>query len=191
VFLNASRVAARLSQQQQTSILEIGLGTGLNFLLTADLALKHGTLLDYTAFEFDPVTTTQFNDLGYPSLLNSPEPCVMVQQALNTATTTVEIQNGLIRLTVQKTDVIGVTLQNQAYDAVYLDAFSPSTNSDCWTRDMLQRYFTALKNGGRLSTYSSQGSVRRALLATGFDVEKLPGPPGKREFLVATRPQTD
>jgi len=45
----------------------------------------------------------------------------------------------------------------------------------------------ALKRGGILVTYSAKGSVRRALQAVGFRVERLPGPPGKREMLRATK----
>jgi tRNA U34 5-methylaminomethyl-2-thiouridine-forming methyltransferase MnmC len=43
----------------------------------------------------------------------------------------------------------------------------------------------ALKPNGVLVTYSAKGSVRRAMQAVGFLVEKLPGPPGKREMLRA------
>jgi len=56
VFLDSSGTATRLRERQKTDILEIGLGAGLNFLLTADLALKHGTQLNYTAFEFAPLS---------------------------------------------------------------------------------------------------------------------------------------
>ena len=40
---------------------------------------------------------------------------------------------------------------------------------------------------GVFTTYSCKGVVRRALLEVGFDVEKIPGPPGKREMLRAVK----
>ena len=48
--------------------------------------------------------------------------------------------------------------------------------------------YTALKPNGVLTTYAAKGSVRRAMQAVGFKVERLPGPPGKREMLRATKP---
>jgi tRNA U34 5-methylaminomethyl-2-thiouridine-forming methyltransferase MnmC len=47
--------------------------------------------------------------------------------------------------------------------------------------------FKALKKNGVLVTYSAKGSVRRAMQAVGFAVERLPGPPGKREMLRALK----
>ena len=48
--------------------------------------------------------------------------------------------------------------------------------------------FDALKTHGVLVTYAAKGSVRRAMQAVGFVVERLEGPPGKREMLRATKP---
>jgi len=47
--------------------------------------------------------------------------------------------------------------------------------------------YEALKNQGVLVTYSAKGSVRRAMQDVGFTVERLEGPPGKREMLRATK----
>lgn len=47
--------------------------------------------------------------------------------------------------------------------------------------------YTSLKVNGILVTYSAKGSVRRAMLEVGFKVERLDGPPGKREMLRATK----
>ena len=44
-----------------------------------------------------------------------------------------------------------------------------------------------LGSGGKLVTYSAKGSVRRAMQTVGFTVERLSGPPGKREMLRATK----
>ena len=73
------------------------------------------------------------------------------------------------------------------YDAVYLDAFSPNVNAECWTPAMFGKLFDALVPGGLLVSYCVKGDVRRGLQAVGFQVEKRPGPPGKRETLVARK----
>ena len=47
--------------------------------------------------------------------------------------------------------------------------------------------YQALRQNGILVTYAAKGSVRRAMQAVGFTVERLPGPPGKREMLRAKK----
>ena len=77
--------------------------------------------------------------------------------------------------------------ENQ-YDVVFYDAFGPPTQPEMWTPDIFQRLYSALKPGGIFVTYCAKGQVRRDLQAAGFTVERLPGPPGKREMLRATKP---
>ena len=74
----------------------------------------------------------------------------------------------------------------QRYDAIYLDAFSPDVNPECWTEAFFHKLSPLLATQGRLATYCVKGSVRRALGAAGFTVTKYPGPTGKREVLFAT-----
>ena len=77
--------------------------------------------------------------------------------------------------------------ENQ-YDVVFYDAFGPPTQPEMWTPDIFQRMFDALTPGGILVTYCAKGQVRRDMQSAGFNVERLPGPPGKREMLRATKP---
>ena len=85
------------------------------------------------------------------------------------------------------------TLENavfppEKYNVIYFDAFSPEAQPELWNADIFTKLFATLKKGGVMTTYSCKGSVKRALKAAGFSIEKLPGPPGKREFLRATKP---
>lgn len=74
-----------------------------------------------------------------------------------------------------------------AFNLIYFDAFGARVQPELWTEEIFQKMYTALKTNGVLVTYSAKGSVRRALQTVGFLVEKLPGPPGKREMLRATK----
>ncbi len=78
------------------------------------------------------------------------------------------------------------TTHNHPFHAIYLDAFSPDANAECWSPEFMRNLASVLDNAGKLSTYSAKGDVRRAMLAAQLCVEKRPGPPGKREFLVAS-----
>lgn len=78
-----------------------------------------------------------------------------------------------------------IELPQLNFHAIYHNAFSPNANPELWTQDFFAQLFPLLEPGGKLATYSVKGTVRRNLQAVGFKVQKLPGPPGKREMLVA------
>lgn len=189
VFLNASGVTQRLEQQQATRVLEIGFGLGLNFLLTADLALQHGAPLDYHALEHDSAVLQAISSLHYEQHLMNPgllDGLVAGLQDAHHQQDTRICMAPHISLTLHRADAISDTLPPGGFNALYLDAFSPDTNPECWTEAFLARLHAHVLAGGVLTTYSAKGSVRRALIAAGFTVRKIAGPPGKREMLHAT-----
>ena len=75
----------------------------------------------------------------------------------------------------------------ELYELIYFDAFGARVQPELWTEEIFSIMYKALKKNGVLVTYAAKGSVRRAMLANGFQVEKLPGPPGKREMLRAVK----
>ena len=75
----------------------------------------------------------------------------------------------------------------QLFDVVYFDAFSPDAQPELWTEKVFRNVYALMRKGGVLTTYCAKGDVRRAMLAAGFKVEKLQGPPGKRHILRATK----
>ncbi len=77
---------------------------------------------------------------------------------------------------------------SKSYHLIYFDAFGPRVQPELWTVDVFATMYEALFPAGILVTYSAKGSVRRAMQQAGFLVEKLPGPPGKREMLRAVKP---
>jgi len=70
---------------------------------------------------------------------------------------------------------------------IYFDAFGARVQPELWTETIFEIMYKAMKKGGVLVTYSAKGSARRAMQAVGFEVERLEGPPGKREMLRATK----
>ncbi len=188
VFLDASGVAQRLERQQATRVLEIGFGLGLNFLLTADLALQYGTSLDYHALEHDPAVLLAIAALQYDQHLKNPALLDCLVAGLRNAQHQQNISICLgagVSLTLHRADAVSAVLPPGSFDALYLDAFSPDTNPECWTEAFFVKLHSHITPGGILTTYSAKGSVRRALIAAGFTVKKIAGPPGKREMLHA------
>ncbi|HWC53250.1 MAG TPA: MnmC family methyltransferase, partial [Chitinophagaceae bacterium] len=73
------------------------------------------------------------------------------------------------------------------FDLIYFDAFDPNVQPELWTKEIFEKLFSILEPNGILVTYSSKGDVRRALQSAGFNVEKIPGPKGKREMVRAKK----
>ena len=73
------------------------------------------------------------------------------------------------------------------YDIIYFDAFAPMKQPELWTVDVFSKLFNITSINGTLVTYCAKGQVRRDLEHVGYSVERLEGPPGKREMLRATK----
>lgn len=194
VFLDASGAAARLERGCETRVLEVGFGTGLNFFLTADLALRCGAGLEYTALERELLPAELVASLDYAAHLSVPpllERYVVWRGDLpRTANKPYTFSfRSDVRLTLLIGEATEQPLPMAAFHAVYHDAFSPDANPELWDEAFFETLKRALKPNGTLSTYSVKGEVRRRLQRLGFRVDKRPGPPGgKREMLVALNP---
>ena len=189
VYLQNSGIADALRQGQPCRVLEVGFGLGLNFITTAVEALQSGATLHYVALERDLISASVFRALNYGELLPEAHALTdaLAAKLENSMDGNLYFRHGLIELTVLHGDALQAELPGEV-DAVYQDAFSPDTNGELWTTDFLRRLCDALKPGGTLTTYCVKGDVRRALGECGMQVRKLPGPPGKREVLLATKP---
>jgi tRNA U34 5-methylaminomethyl-2-thiouridine-forming methyltransferase MnmC len=69
------------------------------------------------------------------------------------------------------------------FDVVFFDAFSPEKQPEMWSQKMFEKIVTHCNSGAVITTYCAKGIVRRTMQAAGFKMERLPGPPGKREML--------
>jgi tRNA U34 5-methylaminomethyl-2-thiouridine-forming methyltransferase MnmC len=74
------------------------------------------------------------------------------------------------------------------FNLVYYDAFGPPAQPEMWTPELFKKTYSMMSTQGVLVTYCAKGQVRRDLQSCGFLVERLAGPPGKREMIRATKP---
>lgn len=72
-------------------------------------------------------------------------------------------------------------------DLVYFDAFAPDKQPEMWNQEIFNRLYARMTGGGVLTTYCAKGVVRRMMKEAGYSVERIPGPPGKREMLRAIK----
>ena len=186
VFIEAG---LRQFSGRELSILEVGFGTGLNALITLAEAPSLDLKLQYTALETAPVSEAEWQELGYGSALDVGSSALWYE-ALHRCPweEAITLRDGFT-LIKRNTDLRQFVAAAPTFDLIYFDAFGARVQPDLWTQDIFSRMFSALRPGGILVTYSAKGSVRRAMEAVGFHTERLPGPPGKREMLRASKPQ--
>lgn len=190
VFIQAG-LKPLLHRQETIHIFEMGLGTGLNALLTGIEATKHQQKINYRAVEAFPLEKEIAVQLNYCEQLQQPEWVPLFEQLhtvpwnqpaiLNPWFTIQKIHSTLFDLPM----AIGAI--DQPVNLIYYDAFAPNAQSELWTVEVFTKLFDMLAAGGILVTYCSKGDVRRAMQAAGFTVEKIPGPPGKREMVRAAK----
>jgi len=176
-FLNKNKV-------KSINILEIGFGTGLNTFITLIEAQKLNIKIDYCGVEAFPISSDEIKKLNYPDQLNASEELFKKLHYCDWDSS--EKITSDFSVLKQKKTFSEITDKNQ-YHLVYFDAFGARVQPELWTEKIFQKMYDALKEEGVLVTYSAKGSVRRAMQAVGFTVERLPGPPGKREMLRGTK----
>ncbi|MDD3722120.1 MAG: tRNA (5-methylaminomethyl-2-thiouridine)(34)-methyltransferase MnmD [Lutibacter sp.] len=175
-----------LFSDQKISILEIGFGTGLNCFITFLEAKKLNLSIDYVGVEAYPLVADEVEKMNYVDQLNANEFSNVFNQMHQQEW---EIKEEILlgfSLTKRKQFFNEINDENK-FNLIYFDAFGASVQPGLWTEEIFEKMYKALKLDGVLVTYSAKGSVRRAMLAVGFLVEKLPGPPGKREMLRGTK----
>lgn len=175
-----------LFSEQNISILEIGFGTGLNSFITFLEAPKRNLIIDYVGVEAYPVAAAEIEKLNYVSELNAEEFTKVFSEMHEQEWDVRNILSSNFSLTKRKQFFHEIKDENR-FDLIYFDAFGARVQPELWTEEIFEAMYKSLKNGGVLVTYCAKGSVRRAMLKVGFSIEKLAGPPGKREMLRATK----
>lgn len=175
VFIEAGLMPLLLKYNSIT-IFEMGFGTGLNALLSLQAAVKYKQKIYYKTIELFPLTIKEASALNYANdvFMQLHRCCWEHDIVLNKFFTFHKIKQSLLNFSVQ-----------QPVNLIYFDAFDPNTQPELWTKEIFQKLFLMLDFNGVLVTYSSKGNVRRAMLEAGFKVNKIPGPPHKREMIRA------
>ena len=186
VYINAGlkTFLERQPKQNALTVLEIGFGTGLNALLTALESLNISQEICYHGIEAYPVEAEELQALGYHTLIGS-DPSIF-QDIHNCSwheTHKILPHFSIVKRQAFFSDIAEVN----EFDVIYFDAFGPRVQPNLWIESIFKKMYEALRPNGLLVTYCAKGSVRRCMQAVGFEVQRLPGPPGKREMLRAIK----
>ena len=175
-----------IKSHKTISILEIGFGTGLNAFISLLEAESLNVNIDYHGVEGYPVSMEEIMQLNYPSELKVDANKLLYKKLHDVSWSNKHQITPYFSLNKQNIFFSEINDSN-IYNLIYFDAFGARVQPELWTETIFQKMYNALKENGVLVTYSAKGSVRRAMEFVGFNVERLPGPPGKREMLRATK----
>ena len=174
----------RLFENSTINILEIGFGTGLNAIITFLEAEKRNVNINYTGIEAYPVSMEEALEMNYLDSL----------QALDQQSVFDKMHQSPFAEQITLSDKFRLEKRNiffdqiadiEKFDLIYFDAFGYRVQPELWSTEIFQKMYTALKKDGVLVTYAARGVVKRSMQEVGFTVEKLAGPPGKREMMRA------
>ena len=182
IFINAGLGSM---DRSNISILEVGLGTGLNALLTALYAGEKSLPVAYTALEKYPLDPSLVSLLNYGTLIGGEAQEILT--AIHDAPWNEPVAlSEWFTINKRVTDLTCYEPDGQ-YDLVYFDAFGPDKQPEMWTMEVMQKITAVTRPGSVFVTYSAKGNLKRMLRELGFEVALLPGPPGKRVITRAVR----
>ncbi len=175
-----------LFPNQAVSILEIGFGTGLNAFITLLESKKFHQSIHYVGVEAYPVNAAEVLAMNYVTELNAISDEALFKKMHESNWDEKVVLHPEFELTKRKQffDEINAV---EEFDLIYFDAFGYRVQPELWSTAIFKKMFTALRPGGKLVTYAARGVVKRSMIEVGFTVEKLAGPPGKREMFRASK----
>lgn len=185
VFLNSGLQYYLDDNSSDTvSVLEVGFGTGLNFLLSADYCAENQIKLDYTGIEAYPLTKEMIGQTGYDQYISTATWNSFLNRYSEALKNPAQVNTCQLQIAhCQLPDFNSKEL----FDVIYFDAFAAIHQPEMWNEKAIAHTVQFLKPRGVFVTYAITGNLKRMLKSLGFKVEKAPGAPGKREMLRAVK----
>lgn len=175
-----------LFQNQKIAILEIGFGTGLNAFITLLEAKKMQQTIDYVGVEAYPISADEVLNMNYVAELDAMKESAIFNKMHESDWGEKIVLNDGFVLTKRKQFFEEIDDVNK-FDLIYFDAFGYRVQPELWSTAIFDKMYKSLKLNGVLVTYAARGVVKRSMIEVGFKVEKLEGPPGKREMFRARK----
>jgi tRNA U34 5-methylaminomethyl-2-thiouridine-forming methyltransferase MnmC len=175
-----------LFEGKSISILEIGFGTALNTFITFLESQKALQTIDYVGVEAYPISAEEVLQMNYVSELDAEKERPIFELIHQSNWEEKNVISSNFTLTKRKQFFDEISDENQ-FDLIYFDAFGYRVQPELWSTEIFEKMYKALKVNGVLVTYAARGVVKRSMIEVGFNVEKLAGPPGKREMFRATK----
>lgn len=173
--------ALNYTSKKEITLFEVGFGTGLNAFLTAIYAFEQKRKIRYITIEKFPIQKELISELNYTSFFKDTYKSFFSsihssnwgkEEVINEYFSLLKIEGDLLDFP---------KIPN--FDVVYFDAFAPNKQDEMWSQQIFDYIFQNMNSNGIITTYCAKGDVRRMMQQAGFTMERIPGPPGKREML--------
>lgn len=193
VFFEQSGIFDSLKTKDEVTVLEIGFGTGLNFLLLADHLKKnhietHVKFYSIEAFPIDPETASEVNfgdHISDTEIMDSlPDIFSSLKPGLNQLKPFANLD---IELHLFQGFFDDFRVKNTIADFIFHDAFSPEVNEELWTDTVFKKLADLSHDNTVLTSYCAASKARAAMCSAGWYVAKARGALGKREMTIASR----
>ncbi len=181
--------ALNLVKKTRIKLFELGFGTGLNAYLSCLEADRRKVYIVYHSIEINPIEKNEWMLLSKFFQTNQQN-ADLFQIIHECEWEKKEKISHFFSLKKIKAD-IEVYETHEKYDVIYFDAFGPEVQKEMWEPEIFNKISNMMNQGAILSTYSSKGLVGRNMGSAGLKVKRIPGPPGKREIIVASKPFFD
>ncbi|WP_325263969.1 tRNA (5-methylaminomethyl-2-thiouridine)(34)-methyltransferase MnmD [Flavobacterium sp.] len=175
-----------LFPNQKVSVLEIGFGTGLNAFITFLEAQKLNQTIDYVGVEAYPISEAELQSMNYSDELKAEDSKSIFDKMHVMSWNEKNALSESFSLTKRKQFFEEID-DIEKFDLIYFDAFGYRVQPELWSVNVFERMFKSLKSNSVLVTYAARGVIKRNMIEAGFTVEKLAGPPGKREMFRARK----
>ncbi|WP_428228593.1 tRNA (5-methylaminomethyl-2-thiouridine)(34)-methyltransferase MnmD [Flavobacterium sp.] len=173
-----------LFDNKPVSILEIGFGTGLNAFITFLESIQKQQQINYVGVEAYPVAAAEVLEMNYVSELDALE-FENIFEEMHKCEWDQKIEICKTFSLTKRKQFFDEIDDFEIFDLIYFDAFGYRVQPELWSTAIFQKMYNSLKPNGVLVTYAARGVVKRSMIEVGFTVEKLAGPPGKREMFRA------
>lgn len=182
------KTGLRHCSKEVIRIFEVGFGTGLNAFLSMLDVIETDKVIHYTAIEAYPLSENLIQQLNYAqSFSNNYQALYEKMHDVEWGSDQGITPNFQLKKIESDFTQFDFSILADTFDLIYFDAFAPDKQPDMWTQSLFDDMYRISTEGGVLVTYCAKGVVRRMLQAAGYRTERLPGPPGKREMLRATK----
>lgn len=191
VFLEGARLPEKQGDWQ---ILELGLGPGMNFLVSVQAFLSRGGdgKLRYHVVENAPLSPDCLHKLAYLNWFKTPEVYALLQAALKQAA---ELPTQPIQLSWRNIELVVYPMAwekaflpaGMKFEAIYHDPFGPAANPESWSEACFAWEYAHLSETGLIATYGASTSMRKAMAHSGLFLASRKGSGNKREMTLAAR----
>lgn len=192
---------SHLHSLSEVNIFDVGLGTGVNCILTYLWQIKREKpiKINYYGIEKFPLLYSKVQKLKYPQYIakesNLPEYLSNLEDFMAQLHMAEWDKNILISTNFNLYKINGdISTYNFSHlskstvpTIIYYDTFSPNSQPELWDQSIFERLYMNISNNSTLVTYCSKGIVKQGLRCAGFNVQRLPGPPMKRHIIRATK----